>query len=165
MIMDTQQIGIIGKHILIANLTAADLEVAEPIRDHGIDLIVFRDGKKDSKKGGKFAACPIQLKTSTEKAFELYRKYDRFGELRIVYVWNAKNVWNTEKPSAQIYCLTYKQAEDLLKAGGHAEKASWKKGNHWVTTRPSEELKKRLEEYRVKSPKEWPDRLGLAISP
>ena len=41
--MDTQQIGIIGKHILIAHLIAADLEVAEPIRDHGIDLIVFRD--------------------------------------------------------------------------------------------------------------------------
>ena len=85
--MDKQQIGIIGKHILIADLFAANLEVAEPIRDHGIDLIVHNDGMD----GGEFIACPIQLKTSTDEAFELYTKYERFPGLRIVYVWNARN--------------------------------------------------------------------------
>jgi hypothetical protein len=42
--VDKLQIGLIGKHILIANLIAANLEVAEPLRDRGIDLITFRDG-------------------------------------------------------------------------------------------------------------------------
>ena len=97
--MDKQQIGIIGKHILIDSLLAAGLEVAEPIRDHGVDLIVFRDGKEDSENSVKFYACPIQLKTSSKQTFELYRKYGRFDELRIVYVWNAESNWNEEYPS------------------------------------------------------------------
>ena len=76
--MDTQQIGIIGKHILIANLIAADLEVAEPIRDRGIDLIAFLD----RAKGGRFLACPIQLKTATNRVFGLDSKYENFSGLR-----------------------------------------------------------------------------------
>jgi hypothetical protein len=74
--MDTQQIGIIGKHILIANLIAADLEVAEPIRDHGIDLIAY----SDRVEGGVFLACPIQLKTATDAVFGLDEKYECFPD-------------------------------------------------------------------------------------
>jgi len=160
--MDTPQIGIIGKHILIANLLASGLEVAEPIRDHGIDLIVFRDGKEESKKHVKFVARPIQLKTSSKKTFELYRKYGRFDELRIVYVWNAENIWNDKYPSKPIiFCLKYKEAEDILEAGGHADTVSWTKGNHWFTNNPSPVMVKRLEKYQVKSPKDWGKSLGL----
>lgn len=155
MSMDTQQIEIIGKHILIANLLAANLEVAVPIRDHGIDLIVFRDGSD----GNKFIACPIQLKAATDEAFVLYEKYKKFPFLRIVFVWKARKPAN-----AEIFCLTYKEAEDILKVGGHAETDSWKDGKHWVTTRPSETLKGRLEKYRVKSPKDWPGILGMTES-
>jgi hypothetical protein len=160
--MDTQQIGIIGKHILIANLLAAGLEVAEPIRDHGIDLIVYRDGKEDSENPVKFSARPIQLKTSSKKTFELYRKYGRFDELRIVYVWNAESIWDekhTSKPT--IFCLKYKEAEEILKAGKHTETKSWNPGRHWFTNNPSPEMVKRLEKFQVKSPKDWLKSLGL----
>ena len=152
--MDTQQIEIIGKHILIANLLAANLEVAVPIRDHGIDLIVFRDGSD----GNKFIACPIQLKAATDEAFVLYEKYKKFPFLRIVFVWKARKPAN-----AEIFCLTYNEAEDILKAEGHAGTDSWQNGK-WVTTRPSEILKGRLEKYRVKSPENWPGMLGMTGS-
>jgi hypothetical protein len=160
--MDKQQIGIIGKHILIANLLAAGLEVAEPIRDRGIDLIVFRDGKEESEKSVKFAARPIQLKTSSDRTFELYRKYNRFDELRIVYVWNAKSIWNEEglsKPA--IFCLKYKEAEDILTAGGHTERESWKTGDHWFTNSPSGPMEERLKDYQIKTPNDWWKMLGL----
>jgi hypothetical protein len=153
--MDTQQIEIIGKHILIANLLAANLEVAEPIRDHGIDLIVFRDGSD----GNKFIACPIQLKTATNEAFELHEKYKKFPCLRIVFVWKAK-----VPADAEFFCLTYKEAEGILKTEDHAETDSWKNGKHWVTTKPSGTLKEKLEKYRVKSPDDWPGILGMAES-
>jgi hypothetical protein len=160
--MDKQQIGIIGKHILIANLLAAGLEVAEPIRDHGIDLIVYHEGKEDSEKPVKFAARPIQLKTSSSKTFELYRKYGRFDELRIVYVWNAESIWdenNSSKPT--IFCLKYKEAEEILKAGGHTEKDAWKIGNHWFTNSPSDAMQERLDKYRIKLPIDWLKSLEL----
>jgi hypothetical protein len=160
--MDKQQIGIIGKHILIANLLAAGLEVAEPIRDHGIDLIVFRDGNEGSEKRVKFVARPIQLKTSSKKTFELYRKYGRFDELRIVYVWNAKNIWDEEHLSKPIiFCLKYKEAEDILKAGGHSEKDDWKNKGHWFTNSPSGPMEERLKDYQIRTPHDWPKKLGL----
>ncbi len=149
--MDTQQIEIIGRHILIANLIAANLEVAEPIRDHGIDIIVFRDGLK----GGKFLACPIQLKTATDEAFELYSKYERFPGLRIVYVWNAK-----VPAEAQVFALNYQEAHDVLVEMEYDKTKSWKDG-HYVTTKPSKKLKKILDKFRVNAPKEWPGRLGM----
>ena len=154
--MDTQQIEIIGKHILIANLLAANLEVAEPIRDHGIDLIVFRDGLD----GDKFIACPIQLKTATDEAFELYSKYERFPDLRIVYVWNVRN-----PKDAEFYCLTYPEAISVLKSMNHKGYSILKDKKHWVTTKPSKTLKGILKkDFQVQKPKDWPDRFGMTKS-
>src|ERR1039458_3452051 len=135
--MDTQQIGIIGKHILIANLIAADLEVAEPIRDRGIDLIAFLD----RAKGGKFLACPIQLKTATNRVFGLDSKYENFSGLRIVFVWNAGNPAN-----AEIFALSYKEARTVLSKMKYSRTNSWKNGRY-TTTRPSKKLKDLLDDF------------------
>jgi hypothetical protein len=153
--MDTQQIEIIGKHILIANLLAANLEVAEPIRDHGIDLIVFRDGSHDSK----FIACPIQLKTATDEAFELFSKYGRFPDLRIVYVWNVRN-----PKDAEFYCLTYAEAIGLLKSLKQEKFSFFEEHKYWYTGKPSKELKEMLREYQVRMPEDWPRRFGMTKS-
>lgn len=149
--MDTQQIGIIGKHILIAHLIAADLEVAEPIRDRGIDLIAFRDRVST----GDFSACPIQLKTATDEVFGLDSKYENFSGLRIVFVWNARN-----PDKAEIFALSYQEASKVLTEMKYDQTESWKNGKY-TTTRPSEKLKKLLGDYRVTDPSEWPSRLGM----
>jgi hypothetical protein len=153
--MDKQQIGLIGKHILIANLMASSLEVAEPLRDRGIDLIAFRDGME----GGEFEACPIQLKTATDETFELYSKYERFHRLRIVYVWNVRN-----PKDAKFYCLTYPEAVNLLKSMKHAGYSILKEKGHWVTTKPSGPLKNILKDFQVNVPEDWPSRLGMKES-
>ena len=38
---DSQLVEIAGKHLLISRLVAAGFEVAEPLRDKGIDLIIY----------------------------------------------------------------------------------------------------------------------------
>lgn len=38
--LDSQQVEIIGRHWFIGELVRAGLEVAEPVRDNGIDLLV-----------------------------------------------------------------------------------------------------------------------------
>ncbi len=153
--MDTQQVEIIGKHLLIANLMAAEIEIAEPIRDRGIDLIAFSDGLA----AGKFFACPIQLKTSTKEGFGLYQKYDRFPELKIVYVWHAAS-----PKDAQFFVLTYRDALGVLEKMRYDQTDSWKKGKRYITTRPSTELKDSLALYRVTSLEQWTARLGLTAS-
>jgi hypothetical protein len=152
MALDSQQIGIIGKQIAIAHLLAADLEVAVPIRDRGIDLIVYRDRAED----GVFRACPIQLETASEAVFGLDAKYQHFGGLRIVFVWNAK-----EPSKAQLFSLTYVEAEEVLTQMKFDQTDSWKEGKY-TTTRPSVKLKALLEQrFEVKNPQQWPERLGM----
>ena len=153
--MDKQQIGLIGKHILIANLIAANLEVAEPLRDRGIDLIAYRDGFA----GEEFEACPIQLKTATDETFELYSKYERFHRLRIVYVWNVRN-----PKDAEFYCLTYPEAITVLKSMKHKGFSILEEQKHWVTTKPSGALKILLKDFQVNVPEDWPSRLGMKES-
>ena len=55
---DTQKIEIIGRNRLINELLAADLEVAQPLRDRGIDLIAYLD---IDDAIDRFVAFPIQL--------------------------------------------------------------------------------------------------------
>ncbi len=151
--LDSQQTAIIGKHILIAHLIAADLEVAEPIRDHGIDLIAFRD----RAESGEFLACPIQLKTASDEVFSLDSKYESFPSLRIVFVWNAR-----EPAKAEVFVLSYKEARAVFAEMKYDKTKSWDAGKY-TTTRPSEKLKKILEQFRVKTSEEWPRRLGIGI--
>jgi hypothetical protein len=153
--MDKQQIGLIGKHILIANLIAANLEVAEPLRDRGIDLIAFRD----DMDGGEFEACPIQLKTASDATFSLDEKYERFSELRIVYVWGAENPAN-----ASIFALTYQQAKSILEDMKFAKSPTWENTRKYTQTRPSKVLKDKLKDYLIVDPIEWPKRLGMKES-
>lgn len=83
---DSQLIEIAGKHLLISRLVAAGFEVAEPLRDKGIDLIVYRDDEK-------FKAWPIQMKASTQESFSLDRRYEGIPDLLIAYggTWMPQN--------------------------------------------------------------------------
>ena len=56
--IDTQVVELIGRSRLIIELLGAGLEVAVPIRDRGVDLIVYVDLET---KARSFIARPIQL--------------------------------------------------------------------------------------------------------
>jgi hypothetical protein len=152
--MDTQIIELIGKQRLTSELLRAGLEVAIPIRDRGIDLIVYAD---IDERLTQFVACPIQMKAATTRSFGLARKYARVRNLLIVYIWELHDLSQTV-----IYALTYPEALAI------AEKLGWTKTKSWrflhraySTTRPSAEIVALLEPYRMTSDKWWQKITGL----
>ena len=119
---DSQLTEIAGKHVLISRLVAAGFEVAQPLRDKGIDLVAYRD-----REGGKdFAAYPIQLKASSYESFSLDRKYERFPRLLIAYVWNVQTPERSD-----VYALTFNDALHVLEEKGYAETDSWTKNGYY----------------------------------
>ena len=74
---DTQLTELAGRHLLISQLTEDGLEVALPIRDHGVDLIAYID---IDDQESSFSACAIQLKVTNGGRFELDQKYRKFAE-------------------------------------------------------------------------------------
>ena len=146
---DSQLVEIAGKHLLISRLVAAGFEVAEPLRDKGIDLIVYRDEER-------FDASPLQMKASTHESFSLDRKYEKFPGLLIAYVWNV----NTSD-KGEVYLLTFRQALNVLEAKGYSKTDSWTKNGYYFVRNAGKELKELLKPYRIQA-KKWPERI-LAV--
>jgi hypothetical protein len=137
---DSQLTEIAGKHLLISRLVAAGFEVAEPLRDKGIDLVVYRDGEG----GNDFAAYPIQLKASSHESFSLDRKYERFSRLLIAYVWNVQ-----APERSDVYALTFRDAMQVMEKKGYAKTDSWTKRGYYFVRSAGPELKEILEPYKM----------------
>lgn len=134
---DSQLVEIAGKHLLISRLVAAGYEVAEPLRDRGIDLIVYRD------KNG-FSALPVQMKASTQESFSLDRKYEKFSDMLIAYVWNVN-----AGEKGEVYLLTFDQALKVMDAKGYSKTDSWLKNGYYFVRNAGRELKELLKPYRM----------------
>lgn len=147
---DSQLTEIAGKHLLISRLMAAGFEVAQPLRDKGIDLVAYRDGEN----GKEFAAYPIQLKASSRESFSLDKKYERFGpRLLIAYIWNVQ-----EPEHSDVYALTFGDALQVMKKKGYAETDSWTKKGYYFVRSAGVELKEILEPYKMTT-KRWQEKL------
>jgi len=146
--MDSQQVEIVGRNVLVSALVADGLEVAEPLRDHGIDLIAYSDSDR-------FQAVPIQLKAFRNSAFGVWRKYERFPEMLLVFVWNTEHPADTN-----IFSLTQAESQGVAEAQGWTSTASWTDKGTYVSTRPSAALRGCLEPFRM-AKGSWPERLGL----
>jgi hypothetical protein len=138
--LDSTQIGILGKHLLIDTLMIAGFEVAGPLRDRGIDLIAFNDGKG----GEKFNAWPIQLKSSSGRIFSVDKKYEKLPRLLIVYAWNVAS-----RDKSRLFALTYTEAVRVLVDRKHATQKAWTEGNKWADTKVGVALEKRLKRHEV----------------
>jgi hypothetical protein len=149
---DTQLTELAGRFALISQLTKDGLEVALPVRDRGVDLIAYVEIDKQS---GQFVACPIQLKVTTGRRFELDKKYERINNLLLVYVWD---VGDAERSST--YALTYAEALEIMERRKYTQTASWGKGRYSVAS-PGAELMEMLEPFRVKE-KGWRTRIVSA---
>src|SRR5258707_41628 len=108
---DSQLTELVGRHFLIAQLVAGDLEVAIPIRDRGIDLIAYLDLSTETEQ---FVSCPVQMKASREARFGVEKKYEKIANLLIAYVWHIE-----DPAKACVYALTYGEATGLLEKRGH----------------------------------------------
>ncbi len=147
---DGQLTEIAGKHLLISRLVAAGFEVAEPLRDKGIDLVAYRDGED----GKDFAAYPIQLKASSSESFSLDKKYERFPRLLIAYVWNVQ-----APERSDVYALTFRDAMQVMEKKGYAKTDSWTKKGYYFVRSAGPDLKEMLEPYKMANSETWQQKL------
>jgi hypothetical protein len=145
--VDTQLIELAARHRLVESILAADLDVAMPLRDDGVDLIVY-----SQRAARVFSARPVQLKTATKPRFAIDRnKFGSRAGLIMAYVWGADR--------STIYALAYDPDIDYVaKEMGWDKTASWQTGGQtgkpgW-SCYPSPELERVLKPFRA-TPARW----------
>mgnify|MGYP001302917790 CR=1 FL=1 len=147
--MDTQIIELLGRNRLIDELLMAGLEVAAPMRDRGVDLIAYLDL---SIEASTFIAIPIQMKAASCRAFSINRKYEKFTNLILAYVWGLKS-----PDCAHTYALTYTEALHIANQMKWTDTPSWLKGKY-TTSNPSKHLLQLLAPYKM-TPSRWKDKI------
>lgn len=145
MAFDSQVVELLGRNRLVDELLRAGLEVALPLRDRGIDLIAYAD---TGDGVAAFAARPIQMKAASAESFSIDRKYERFPDLILAYVWRVADAAQTVT-----YALTYAEALTVAEEMGYTKTESWQKGRY-DCTRISGRLLELLEAHRT-SPARW----------
>ncbi len=143
--MDSQIIELLGRNRLTNELLRAGLEVAVPLRDRGIDLIAYADLETEVES---FVGRPIQMKAASRRTFSLNRKYKKFPDLLVAYVWNL-----SAEDQVETLALTYGEALVVADEMGWTATQSWQRGSY-TTTRPSRKLLALLEPYRM-TPQRW----------
>lgn len=148
--VDTQVVEIIGRNWLVNELVKARLEVATPIRDHGIDLIAYVDNGEHVQS---FAACPVQMKAASKRSFAVRKKFGEFPNLLLAYVWDL------DDPSlTTTYALTYGEAVGIADAMGWTATPSWNIYGGYSTSNPNKELVTLLSPF-VMTPERWRKRV------
>lgn len=127
--LDSQQIEILGRNVVKGAIIEANLEVATPERDNGIDLIMFR-----WSNAGEFHAWPIQIKSASKFSFGMDRKYEKIPGLIMVFVFECRN------STREIYAMTYRQMVGVGEAMGWTKTPSWKDKNGYSTRHLSPKL-------------------------
>lgn len=136
--MDTQQVEIIGRNLLVSACVADGIEVSEPLRDRGIDLIIF----DDQAHHGQFSALPVQLKASSSRSFSVHAKYAKFPNLLMAYTWHSDN-----PVDARLYIMTYKNALNIAREVGWLNTPSWISGGGYSTQSPSKKIEALLQAH------------------
>lgn len=141
---------LIGRNALVSALMRDGLEVARPERDRGVDVIAYIDLPES---GGRFVACPIQMKAYSGAGFSVEAKYQRFPGLLLAHLWNVGDP--TDLTS---YCLTYGESVEVADQMNWTATASWKNSRAYSTTSPSRRLRGFLEKHKME-PGRWADKV------
>ena len=137
--LDTQQVEIIGRNLLLSCCIADDVEVAQPIRDRGIDLIIFNDVAEQNE----FTSLPVQLKAASNMSFSINRKYEKIPGLLMAYTW-----FSNSPNDAVLYIMRYEQAIALGNDLNWTSTNSWETGGAYSTQSPSKKLIVALEPFK-----------------
>ncbi|WP_368933678.1 hypothetical protein [Brevundimonas naejangsanensis] len=131
--MSSATIEIAGRNWLTAQLLLRGFEVATPVVDQGVDLIVFREvGERGIR------ALPLQLKCASVATFSLDRKYEGRG-IPLAYIWDVLG-----QPTA--FFLTYEEALEVLGEAAISTK-SWTVGGKYTVTNVGSRLREKLAAY------------------
>ena len=123
-----------GRNWLTAQLLMRGFEVATPVVDRGVDLIVFKEVGEQGIR-----ALPLQLKCASGESFSLDRKYEGRG-IPLAYIWNV-----TSAPV--LFLMTYEEALVVLGAKAMATN-SWAAGGKYAVTRVGADLRQRLQPFQ-----------------
>jgi hypothetical protein len=134
--MDSQQVEILGRAALTAQLMRDGVEVAQPDRDRGVDLVAYTTRP--------WRAVPLQLKVATTGVFSAHKKYEAFDRLVMAYVWYAATGMD-----AEIYAMPYTVAVGIAETLGWTEKPSWIEKGGYGSTHPGEDIKALLVPHRM----------------
>lgn len=138
---DSQTIELFGKNILINKLLASGIEVAQPVRDRGVDLIAYVERRSNSQQ---FVANPLQIKVFRGSGFSIDRKYSKISNLYMIYIWNVLN-----QCDVSFYAMSYEQAVELANSMGYTKTRSWCDHGRYVQTVSSKRLTTQMENYLV----------------
>jgi hypothetical protein len=141
--MDSLQVEILGRHRLSAELMAAGIEVALPLRHRGVDLIAYVGPGSQTTA---FAGCPIKMKAASVCYFGVHRLYEKFANILLAYVWGIG-----EPDLAATYALTFPEAVAVATTMEWTKTASWEQAGY-STSNPSAKLML-LEPYRMTAAK------------
>jgi hypothetical protein len=123
-VMDKQQIELIGVAALTAALIREGFEIARPLRDRGVDLVLFSD---DS---ARCSAILIQVKTHSETGLEVFReRYAKFPGLVYAMVWQALS-------QPRYFLFDYAEAVALIPETSRQQRAWTAPQGHWTWTHP-----------------------------
>lgn len=153
--IDAQAIELVGRSQLTSELLRAGIEVASPLRDRGIDLIVYVDTGDGVTA---FTAVPIQMKAVSARSFSINRKYDKFPNLLHAYVWGIQ-----ASECLATYALTQREAVAVADSMGYTATDSWRISGLYSTTKPSAKLIGLLEPYLM-TPEQWKAKVHFAAS-
>lgn len=146
--LDPQSVEIVGRNKLINELLKAGIEVSLPIRDRGIDLIAYIDIDIENELQS-FVACPIQMKAATERRFSLNKKYEKFKNLLLTFVWHVN-----DPNSNIIYALTYSEAFKMAEEMGWTNTNNWQERGKYSSTNPGRKIVNLIEQYKM-TPEKW----------
>jgi hypothetical protein len=143
---DSQKVELLGRNRLIDELLRDDLEVALPVRDRGIDLIAYADLGATLRA---YSSRPIQMKAAWTRTFSIDRKYEKFPDLIIAYVWNL-----CDAQQARTYAMTFAESYAVAEAMGWTRTTSWQRG-YYANNQPGKKIMALLEPYRMSAGAWW----------
>ncbi len=140
--MNSQIVELIGRNYLVGELLKAGFEVASPLRDRGVDLIAYMDIDEDIDQ---FVGIPIQLKAASKRTFSIHRKYNKFPNLIMAYVWDLAST----EYQPTIYALTQAEAVAVADLMGYTKTDSWLVKGSYDQTQPSKRLIEYLQPFQM----------------
>jgi hypothetical protein len=122
---DKQLIEVIGKAKFTEFAIRSGFEVAMPVRDCGIDVLLYFPIEDNLLT----TTIPVQLKCYSSQALTVDSKYNRMGDLLHVVLWNCTN----KEPS--FFALTQKHSMHFAEMFGWDKLPGWinKKGRYDAT--------------------------------
>ncbi len=100
-----------------------------------------------------FKPLTHSVKAASRRSFSVWRKYDRFPNLIMAYVWGIGG-----EVEAETYALTQAEVLAIAEAMRWTKTTSWIDKGGYSTTNPSAQLLDLLKPYRM-TPEKWRTKL------